>query len=206
MKFLPPFTILFWLVLILGSIFYPDFFLKEYVQYPHVIVLSIFLPVSFWLKVKENKKVFSLIYVAIFLMNIVFLLVGVEQNFSKQKNIDGTTRKGIVPEIVELLSEGEQSDRSRFAAQYIYQKHAVVVPYKVSGNNFTLYMPSQEDKSSYKANFAQRTHLDVSMMNATGQMLSAFFLLMLHAGIFIMVIVFLVVYEHDSSSVTDPRT
>jgi hypothetical protein len=195
MKKIPIITIILWLIIILGYKFFPDYILKDPIQYPLVILISIFLPVSFWLKNKERERYFSLIFIVIFFLNIASLLFALESNYSTQKALGNNIKKGIIPEIAELLSEAESIEKRQFAARFIYQNHGVSMPYKSSGESFILYSPSKEDEERYRENSAKSTHLAVVQMNTADQMLSAFFLLILHVGIFLLLIIFLSIYE-----------
>lgn len=195
MKRIPLLTIMLWLLIILGFKFIPAYFLNEYIQYPLIIIISILLPVSFWLKIKEKRKFFSLLYIAIFLVNIGFLFFAIERSYSTQKSLGNSSNRGIVPEIAEVLSESENAERRKSAAKHIYQHHAIRVPYKLSDDNYALYSPTEADKASYQETSAKKARLDRIMMDSTVQMLSACFFLILHVGIFIGLLIFLNFYE-----------
>ncbi len=199
MKKLPFLTILFWLSIILLYRFAPHFILKEYIQYPLLILLSILLPVSFWLKIQERKRYQSLLFIGIFLFNLSFLFFALAKNYTAQRTLDSASIKGIHPELAEMLTTGETLEKRRLAARFIYLRHAVALPYKSPEGNYILYTPSQSDTDQYRANFIKDTHTDVLRMNATQQMLGAFLYLILHAGLFLILIVFLIVYEYKGA-------
>jgi hypothetical protein len=131
----------------------------------------------------------------IFFLNIASLLFALESNYSTQKALGKDIIKGIVPEIAEFLSEANSIEQRQFAARFIYQNHAVSMPYKSSDERFILFTPSKEDEERYRENSAKNTHLAIVQMNTADQMLSAFFLLILHVGIFLLLIIFLSIYE-----------
>jgi len=56
MKHLPRITLLLWGLMIAGYVFLPEVVLRDAVQYPFVVLLSIFLPISLWLSVQDGKK------------------------------------------------------------------------------------------------------------------------------------------------------
>lgn len=195
MKKIPFFTLLLWLLIIFGYCYHSEWFLKEYVQYPLVVLLSILLPVSFWQKNKEKKKVSAAVYLALFFINITFLLQLTAQNYNVVESLETKTRKGIIPEIAELLSEPANSEKNRFAARFIYQNHAISIPYRSSTNDFSLYLPTVTDRAQYQQNAAQKTNWDMARMAARSEMISTAFLLLLHTGIFLLILPFLILYD-----------
>ncbi len=195
LKKIPLVTICFWLLIISGYKFYPHAFLQEALQYPLIILLSILLPVSFWLKVQDGKKYQSLIFIAIFLVNCTFLFLALERNFSAQEMLGKNWSKGIYPELAEMLTKAEPLGKRRLAARLIYQRHAVAMPYKSTDTSYILYSPDKTDQDLYRTNFSQNAHVEVAWMNAKEQMLTAFLYLLLHAGLFLALIIFLIVYE-----------
>jgi len=203
LKKIPLVTILFWLLIILGYKFFPQIVLKEALQYPLVILLSILLPVSFWLKIQDGKKYQSLIFIGIFLLNSLFLLFAIERNYTAQKMLEQNSGQGIYPELAEMLTKAETLGKRELAARLIYQQHAVALPYRSIDTAYILYAPSKSDKDRYRTNFAQKAHAARVKMNATQQMLTAFLYLLLHAGIFLTLIIFLIVYEHEKPFAKD---
>lgn len=187
--------------MIFGFKFYPEFFLQGFIQYPLVVLLSILLPVSFWLRIQSGKRVYALIFVGIFLLDVTALTFALEKNFSAQRFLEKNAGKGIVPEIAEFLSSDDNLGKSRQAARLIYQSHAVSMPFRSTEKGFALYEPSQHDKEAYRTNFARNTEIVVAGMNAMEQMLTSFFLLILHGGLFLLLLVFLLIYEKEEAVV-----
>ena len=183
----------------LGYKVHPGFFLKEIVQYPLVILLSVLLPVSFWLKVQAGKKSFALLFLGIFFINASLLIFALEQNYSSKRILDSNAEKGIA-QIAEILSRDENIQKRELAARYIYQHHAVPMAFKTTGNNFVLYAPSEVDKERYRSNFARNAEIGTARMNSIEQLLTTFFLLILHAGLFLCLILFLVIFDQKDSS------
>ncbi len=171
--------------MLFGLKFFPEFCLQRFIQYPLVVLLSILLPVSFWLRIQSGKKLYALIFVGIFFLDVTALAFALEKNFAAQRYLEKSAGKGIVPEIAEFLSSDENLEKSRIAARLIYQSHAVSMPFRTAEKGFTLYEPSQQDKEAYRTNFARNTGIVVAGMNAMEQMLTSFFLLILHAGLFL---------------------
>jgi hypothetical protein len=201
LKKIPAITVVLWLVMLFGYKMYPGFFLKGFIQYPLVVLLSILLPVSFWLLIQSGKRIYSLIFVGIFFINVAVLAFALESNFSAQRFLEKNSSKGIIPEIAEILSSDKNFDKSRLAARLIYQNHAVSVPFRTEERSFALYEPSQQDKETYRTNFARNNEIVVAGMNAMEQMLTTFFLLILHGGLFLLMLVFLLFYENEERTV-----
>ncbi len=197
MKKVPSLTILFWFLLVAAYRFFPHLLEKEPLLYPLVILLSILLPVSFWLEIQDGRRYRSLIFVCIFFINITVLLFALGQNYTAQRMLENTGRKGIYPEIAELLTHAETLEKRRLAARFIYQRYAVVMPYRSADSTYVLYVPNPIDRDRYRTNFVQTTHAEVARMQATEQVLTDFLFLLLHAGIFLVLMVFLSVYDQE---------
>jgi hypothetical protein len=99
-----------------------------------------------------------------------------------------------------MLTNAGTIGKRRLAARLIYQRHAVAMPYKSTDTSYILYSPDKTDRERYRTQFSQNAHVEVERMNATEQMLTAFLYLLLHAGLFLALIVFLTVYEQGKPS------
>jgi len=187
--------------MVIGYIAFPGVFLKEIVQYPLVVLVSILLPVSFWLKVQARKRLFALFFLGIFFLNISLLIFALERNYSSQRILESNVDKGILPEIAEMLTRDENIEKRGLAAQYIYRHHAVPMACKNSDNSYALYSPTATDKEQYRAYFTRNAELGTARMNSIDQLLSTFFLLILHSGIFLCLILFLILHEQKDPPV-----
>ena len=193
LKKLPLLTLLLWSLMIAGYVFLPGIFLQEYVQYPLVVLLSVFLPVSLFVAMQDGNRVFAAVMAGIFLMNAGLLLFVLENNYSSWRAIEREAGKGIIPEVASFLAENPA--KSQFAAHQIYQHHGVAMPFMAKGESFEVFMPGEEDKKLFRENFNKAVEVDVAAMNANKQTLTTFLLLALHVGIFILLLVFLLIYE-----------
>jgi hypothetical protein len=193
LKKLPLLTLLLWLLIIAGYKFLPGMFLLEIVQYPLVVILSIFLPVSLWIAVQEGRRIMAAMLAGIFLVNAIVLLLVLEQNYSAWRMLERETLKGVLPEVAAFLAENPA--KGRFAAQHVYRHHGVAVPFMTGQQAFAVYEPDDEDKKVYRTNFNRAVELDVAAMNTNKQLLNTFLLLGLHASIFILLLIFLLIYE-----------
>lgn len=185
----------------IGYIALPEFLLKASVQYPLVVLISILLPVSFWLKVQARKRTFAFLFLGIFFLNIFLLIFALERNYSSQRILESNVDKGILPEIAEMLIRDENIEKRKLAAQYIYRHHAIPMVFKNADNNYALYVPTATDKEQYRAYFNRNAELGTARMNSIDQLLSTFFLLILHSGIFLCMILFLVLHEQKDPPV-----
>ena len=185
----------------IGYIALPGLLLKESVKYPLVVLISIFLPVSFWLKVQARKRIFAFLLLGIFFLNISLLIFALERNYSSQRILESNVDKGILPEIAEMLVRDENIEKRKLAAQYIYRHHAVPMVFKNVDNSYALYAPTATDKEQYRAFFNRNAELGTARMNSIDQLLSTFFLLILHSGIFLCMILFLVLHEQKDPPV-----
>jgi hypothetical protein len=192
---IPKLTIILWLLLVAAYKIFPQLLFNQNVQFPLAVLLSILLPVCFWIKAVRGEKFSSLIFIGIFFFNSALLLYALERNYSAEKAFTNSAEKGIDPQIAEMLTRAEPIQRRQFAAQIIYQRYGVALPYKSSNVSYSLYVAEQTDKDKYRNNFARTAQVDMARINATKQMLTAFLLLALHVGIFTILLIFLILYE-----------
>lgn len=198
MQHIPLITFILWLSLAVGFWLFPGFVLKEYVEYPFVILLSILLPVSFWLAQQETRTRYrALLFAGIFLFDIGIAMLGLSHNYSILASTGSDPELKILPELTELLTTEKDPGKRRIIAQIFYRKFGVSVPYRLEANGYALYLPDQADKEQYRANSALAAGRDVKRMNLSTQIMTLFFLLSAHAGIFFLVIVFLILYERQ---------
>ena len=184
--------------MIIGYKAYPGFLLKESVQYPLVILVSILLPVSFWLQAQARKRFFALLFLGIFFLNISLLIFALERNYSSQRILESNVDKGILPDIAEMLTRDENIEKRKLAAQYIYRHHAVQMAFK-GADTYTLYAPTATDKEQYRSYFTRNAEIGTARMNVIDQLLSTFFLFILHEGIFLCLILFLILHEQKDN-------
>ncbi|KAB2890563.1 MAG: hypothetical protein F9K32_08205 [Desulfobulbaceae bacterium] len=193
LKKLPLLTMLLWSLMIAGYVFLPRIFLQEYVQYPLVVLLSVILPVSLWVAVLDGRRILAAAMAAVFLLNAGLLLFVLENNYSASGILEHETGKGILPQVAGFLAENPA--KSQYAARQIYQRHGVAVPFRSGAESFGVFAPGDEDKKLFRENFNKAVDMDVAAMNASKQMLTTFLLFALHVGIFILVLLFLLIYE-----------
>lgn len=201
MLHIPLITLVLWLFLVAGFWLFPGILLKEYVEYPLIIVLSVLLPVSFWLTQQETRTRYrALLFAGIFLFDIGISILGLAHNYAVLASTGSDPELKILPEMTELLTTEKDPGRRRIVAQIFYRKYGVSVPYRLEANGYALYLPDQKDKERYRANSALAAGRDVARMNLSTQIMTLFFLLTAHAGIFFLVIVFLLLYERQKPS------
>lgn len=184
----------------MGYQFFPEIILRNTIKYPLIVVFSIFLPVSFLLKLKESRtRYHTLLFAMIFTINIGLLTVGLARNYSILTSFIKNGEQSIPQNLAEFLTTEKNEENRRIIAQIFYQQYGVSVPYKLKENAYTLYVPDQEDKKHYRANAALAAEKEMAKTNLSLQTIELFFLLILHAGLFFLVIVLLPIFEQKKT-------
>ena len=153
MKNIPIVTLLIWTAFLLGFWLQPGVFRLDVVQLPAAIILSILLPVSFWQLKKRGKKYHAFIFIGILLFNVSFLLLSVQSNYSAQQALFKKINKGLRPEFAAYVETAASGNKRRLAAQIIYRRHGIALPYKNDAGSYMLYTPDKSDKEKHKENF-----------------------------------------------------
>ena len=196
MQYVPLATFLLWLLIAASFRFFPEIALQEYIKYPLIILLSVLLPVSFWLTQQNPRKRFwALVFAGIFLFNTGMVIFALAHNYSTLALSGNNSEQKILPDLAELLTTEKSAEKRRLVARIFSRKYGVSVPYKVEDNEYALYLPNQTDIEHYRANSASSAEKETARMNLSSQIIELFFLLNLHVGIFILIIVFLILYE-----------
>ncbi|WP_339138667.1 MAG: hypothetical protein WGN25_10085 [Candidatus Electrothrix sp. GW3-4] len=167
------------------------------IQFPLVVLLSVFLPVSFW-QVAANRgksKYLALFFLGIFIVNVSFLMVIMRGSFAIQQQLSDELSTGMQPELAEYLVTAVTGNKRRIAAQLIYQRHGVVLPFKNESDAYTLYEPTKADKKKFQENFFARNDLKIQKGGFATSFFTATLLLAAHVGLFIALLVFLILYE-----------
>lgn len=193
MNKLPIITVLLWALFLLGSWLLPGTFKQDAVQLPAVFILSVLLPVSFW-QVKE-KKLPALLLVGILLVNAALLTVAAQGNYKAEQEAAEELTKTMQPIYAEYVETAASGSKRKLAAQLFYQRHGIALPYKTEADAYTLYAPSQADKDTYRENFHAVNTLKIKMVDFATSLQTAVFLLFIHVGLFIGLLVFLLLYD-----------
>ncbi len=199
MKYLPHITACMWLVLIFGYLQMRDLILQPIVKFPVVILLSVFLTVSFWSLQKAEKKLLSLLFIGIFLFNVCMPLYSSIMNNEFVKTIDRDTEKSIAPELAELLSSGDTLQEREMAAKIIFTRHGISLPYKTADDSFAAYHPNKTDKDQYLIAHEQRIQADMAIRNLNEQIEASNFLVGLQLTLFFTLLIFLLLYDRPGS-------
>lgn len=195
---IPGITLLIWGILLFGYWFFPALFKQDAIQFPLALLFSIFLPISFWQVAKSKKKKYlALIFVGIFVVNISFLSVVMRSILGMQQQVSERINRGIKQNLAEYLVDGADGKKRRVAARLIYQHYGVALPFKNSSESYSLYVPSQVDKKKFQENFFANNDRIMQRSGFTASLSTALVLLLLHVGLFIALLVFLVLYDED---------
>ncbi|MCI5122769.1 MAG: hypothetical protein D3908_16590, partial [Candidatus Electrothrix sp. AUS4] len=148
------------MLMCLGYSFFPEVIKQDAVQLPLTLLLSVLLPVSFWLVAKGKKnRYLALLFVGIFLIDTSFLFVVMRGSFSTQQQIMEELKTGIRPDLAEYLMTAVSAHKRQIAARLIYQRHGVALAFKNEVGGYTLYEPAQEDKEKFQKNFFAQNDL-----------------------------------------------
>ncbi len=196
MKKLPGITFLIWGVFLLGYWLAPELFKQDAIQFFLTVVFSVFLPVSFWqLAKQEKRKYFSLLFIVIFIVNVFFLGVIIRGSFVMQQQISAEVSRGIEQDLVEYMVIAATSKKRRVAARLIYQQHGVALPFKNEAESYSIYVPSKADKKKFQGNFFADNELKLQRSGLAASLFTAVVLLVIHVGLFLGLLVFLVLYD-----------
>ncbi|MGB5685301.1 MAG: hypothetical protein WBM35_05790 [Candidatus Electrothrix sp.] len=196
MKKIPSITGIIWLTFLLGYGFFPQLVKQDAIQFPLALLLSVFLPVSFWqVANREKRKYFALLFIGMFLANISFLLVIIRGSLVMQQQISEEVNRGIQQELAEYVVTAVSGHKRKIAAQLIYQRHGVALPFKNESDVYTLYVPSETDKKTFQKNFFVRNDLKLQSGGFAASFSTAVLLLTIHAGLFVALLVFLILYD-----------
>ncbi len=201
MKYIPSVTALLWIVIVLGYIFARDIFLLPMIKFPALILLSILLPVCFWTLQAAGKRLYSFVFIGIFIFNNAILTYGLCSNYSNLSSFGQYSGKNIDPEFAKLLVAADSEKERRIAGRIIYQKNGVALPFLAHDNVFTLYSPTQEDKDLFMDNHEKNYLIYLAKQNLSNQIVTTFFLLALQVSIFFILLVYLVLYDKPAPPV-----
>ena len=200
MKKIPLLTGLIWVIICLGYSFFPKLIKQDAVQFPLTLLLSVLLPVSFWLVARQGKhRYLALLFVGIFIINTSFLFVVMRGSFSTQQQITEELNAGIRPDLAEYLVTAVSAYKRQIAARLIYQLHGVALPFKNEAGGYTLYEPDKADKGKFQKNFFARNELKIRQGDFAASFATATLLLLIHGGLFVALLVFLLLYDKGNS-------
>lgn len=196
MKKIPLLTGLLWLIICLGHSFSFELIRQDVVQFPLALLLSILLPVSFWLLAKgEKQRYLALLFVGIFIINTSFLFVIMRGSFVTKQQMAEQLKAGIQPDLAEYLITAVSAHKRQIAARLIYQLHGVALPFKNDAGGYTLYEPDKADKEKFQKNFFAQNDLKLRQGGFAASFATATLLMLIHVGLFIALLVFLVLYD-----------
>lgn len=195
LQYLPHITVGMWLMMITGYLLVPDFILQPLVKFPLVILITIFLTVSFWILHKAGKRGLALLFIGIFLFNVWMPVYASILNNEWVKSIDQDTGKGIAPELAELLCLGDTAEEREMTAKIIFTRHGISLPYKAADDSFIAYSPTKADKDQYIISNEQHIQAVMATTNLKGQIEASNFLVGLQLALFLILLIFLLLYD-----------
>ena len=196
MKQLPRITFFIWAVFLFGYWLFPGLFQQDAIQFFLTVLFSILLPVSFWQVARQGKrKYFSLIFFGILIVNVALLGIIIRSNVIMQQQITAQLNRGIDQELAEYLVNATTGKQRRVAARFIYQQYGVALAFKNESGSYILYVPGKADKKKFQENFFTHNDLKLKSGQCTASLFTAFALLLIHVGLFITMLVFLIFYD-----------
>lgn len=196
MKRIPSITGILWVMMCLGYGFFPELIRQDAVQFPLTLFLSVLLPVSFWVTAKaEKRKYLALLFFGVFIVNTSFLFIVMRGSFFSQQRIADELNAGIQPELAEYLVTAASGNKRQIAARLIYQRHGVALPFKNEAGVYTLYEPDKADKEKFQKIFFALNELKLKKGAFAASFFTTALLLLIHIGLFVALLVFLVLYD-----------
>ncbi len=201
MKIIPGITFLIWGGFLLGYWLLPSLFGQDMVQIFLTVLFSVFLPVSFWqLATQEKRKYLSLLFMGIFVVNISFFGMVIRGNFTMQEQITAKLNQDIEQELAKHMVTGATISQRRVAARLIYQQHGVALPFKNETGSYSLYVASKHDKKKFQEHFFANNELKLKRSAFMVSLFTAVTLLIIHVGLFVGLLVFLVLYDRGKNN------
>jgi hypothetical protein len=192
-------------MLIAGYLQARDFILQPFVKFPLVILLSIFLTVSFWILQRTGRRGISLIFIGILFFNIGMPFYASIISHEIIKTLEQDAGKGIDPQLAELLLFGDDVREREMAAKVIYTRHGISLPYKSADIGFTAYAPNKADQDQFFIAHHQRLQAEAAIGNMHEQIEASNFLIALQLILFIILLIFLLLYDRPVASTAQER-
>ncbi len=196
MRYLPLVTIVLWLATVLGYVLVPHIILLPQVKFPLIILMSILIPVCFWVLQKDGKLFSAGIFIVIFLFNIGLPAYGAWQNDTRRDALAEYIPEGMDPQMAQLLTNGESLEERKMAAQILFEQFGVKLPYLGESGEFLLYSPSKTNKANYVSNHDKYYRARLAKDNLEYQNQSIFIIIALQFVLFLSLLVFLVLYDN----------
>lgn len=192
MRYLPITTLLLWGGIVIGYVYARELILHPLVKFPLVILVSIFLPVSFWYLASRKYITYAIIFLAIFLANSSILTFTALDYYSTLYNFTPHKETRIDPQLAELIVSGEDEETRKLAAQFIYENYGITIPFMTDDEQYVLFSPTESNEKEYLDNSANKAGLHLLKENLKYQTDALLFILAIHSSIFFGVLSYLV--------------
>ncbi|WP_163336829.1 hypothetical protein [Desulfopila sp. IMCC35008] len=190
MFLLPYVTVLLWLSTAVFVKFNSGIAFNSNVLGPVLVLLTVLLPVSFWILLEKTKWMFSLVMILIFMFNLSWFGVDL---FNKYKMFEkySSSMEGVDPDWIRMASDSENSIERKNVARAIFQKHGVKIAYRMENEAYALYSPTTEDRGSIMENIDRRANQNILKRNLRYDIMTDAFLISLQMIVFLLVFVYL---------------
>ncbi len=173
----------------------PELILQPLVKFPLVILLTVFLTVSFWLLQKARKKGFASLFLVVFLFNIGVPIYAGYRNHAIVDTLSQDGGKGIEPQVAELLVHGDNVQEREMAARLLYGRHGIALPYRTADDGLAIYSPDKTEKDGFLVTHENIVQAESAIRNLTYQIEAINFLVVLQLLIFVVLLLFLILYD-----------
>lgn len=200
MKHIPLITLLLWCVSIASYNYFQEIILRPEVKFPLLILLTVFITVSFWNLQKQGKRISSILFVALFFFNTGIIIYGVVHNHSILESMTRTSENQLDPNMARLLITADSEAEREMAARIIFERHGIALSYKVKDNVFKLYNPTKIDQDVFINNQDRNMQKKQFKENLASQSIPLLFLILLQVVIFLGLLIYLILSDKEAST------
>lgn len=139
-------TFIFWQLPWLGKQLYPELFGSEYIQWPCFFIFCVLVPYGFSKALFLRKKLESIVYLGVFLVNIGILILGNNAFMIASKSVEMITSSDntMVGKLFSAPLIAASETKRKLAAKIIYSKYGIAVHYQTDKGKLIQYIPSGE--------------------------------------------------------------
>ena len=199
MRFLPFITILMWVAIVTSYFYARSFLFQPQVVIPAFTLLSTFVPVCFWTLQLEKRRIFSLVFIGIFMANGVALSYKFVDFINRFSSIEPYRSLVLDPDQVKLAISGKNEQSRINMSRNIYEKSGVITAYKNNDGELTIYTPTDLDKSVMLSNFNNHYNFLESKEWLKYYSLGILLLIMIQIITFVGILTYLILHEGPGS-------
>lgn len=195
MKYLPIITMALWIAMVAFYYCAKTLFFNPYILLPLFTLLSIFIPMSFWVMQFTGKRFLSVIFIGLFLANcfiLGFQLVRSAVNVSKIEPYEVLV---IDPAQANQRFTAEKGVQRLNISRYIYERSGLATSYKNDDGRLQVFSPNDLEKSTMYLNASKHYQMLENKGHLMYYIQGIALLLAIHIIIFVGTLVYLVLLE-----------